>query len=109
MVKISVLKLSVPYQPEMKDGFMAYQIMGQGKWRYSAFETISSIDGLKVSMTSFKGNGYGHFYASSVYCNANYKVFPTLETAQRFCEILNSCAKSRREDERYIASGGRYM
>lgn len=98
------------YKKEMKKGFIAYQIGGEGRWRYSEFETIDTYDGLKVSMLTFKGNGYGHFYADSVEAKTRfYRVFDTLEQAERFATGMNNVRRGQAEDRRLIASGGRYM
>lgn len=106
--RISVLCEVKPYQIDMVAGFMAYQIMGEGEWRHSAFET-NKLDQNQISMISFKGNGYGYLYKDGIANRKHYVVLDSLEKAKMVADIHNKCMDGQKEDRRYIESNGQYM
>jgi hypothetical protein len=90
------------FSQNMSTGFMAYQIGGEGKWRYSEFVTPAAHPNMR-EMITFKGNGYGYFYADAMEEKTrSYRVFDTLEEAKEYVRIQTICAAGRLEDKRLI-------
>lgn len=97
-----------PFKESMKSGFCAYQINGEGVWRFSEFITDPRWPD-KRKMITFTGNGYGYFYANAMdYHSRYFRVFNTLDEAKKYATIQNKVAAGRREDD-YLIHGKRWI